>query len=212
MSADCNWSLTMTGKSRNKYLTEILDTLYKIEQVDQEQGSKIFDVYDGKNYFTKKTQTSISTDNGTARFIWGDNYLEPIEDIYIQIAKAAPNASWTVWSDRTSLNGGEGSASYMEAVYEKGVLEFKTECYVDVYAIPQLIDRMKRSTGSDDTSFEAFCRYYHTDGSISEEEYDEYRNFDEMTDTDMGNDYYLNCRTNTVSSHHVWEIKTISIM
>lgn len=68
MSADCNWSLTMTGKNRNKYLPEILEVLYEIEHADKVQGEKVFGVFDGKNFFSKKIETSISTDNSVAQY------------------------------------------------------------------------------------------------------------------------------------------------
>ena len=211
MSADCNWSLTMTGKNRNKYLPVILEVLYEIEHADKVQGEKIFGVFDGKNLFSKKVETSISTDNSVAQYIWGDNYLEPTEDICVLIAKAAPKASWTVSSERTSLNGGDGCTSFMEASYANGILEFKTDCYVDWRAIPQLIERMKAYTKSDDVSFAAFCNFYRVDDSINEENYSEYMNFNEETDSDMGDDYLYNSKTNTVSSTHLWVTKTITI-
>lgn len=211
MSAECSWSLTMTGRSRNKYLKEILAALYQIEKVDIENGEEIFGVSDGKNWFTNKVETSIYTDNSAAHHIWGENYLEPTEDFYVMIAKAAPKANWTISSERTALNGGEGCTSFMEAIYSNGVLEFKTDCYVDWKAIPELIERMRMISKSDDNSFEAFCNFYHVDDSIGAEDYDEFKDFDEMVDSNMGDDYYFNSRTNTVSAKHVWEVKTIPI-
>lgn len=211
MSAECSWSLTMTGRSRNKYLKEILAALYQIEKVDIENGEEIFGVSDGKNWFTNKVETCIYTDNSSAHNIWGENYLEPTEDFYVMIAKAAPKANWTISSERTALNGGDGSTSFMEAIYANGVLEFKTDCYVDWRTVPELISRMKVITGSDDNSFEAFCNFYHVDDSISVDDYDEFKDFDEMVDHDMGDDYYFNCENNSVSGKHLWTVKTIPI-
>ena len=49
MSASCEWTLALSGKNRNKYLKEILDALYKIENIiNPEDGQRVFKVSDGK--------------------------------------------------------------------------------------------------------------------------------------------------------------------
>ncbi len=53
MSASCEWALIMTGRNRNKYVNEILVALYKVENVDVEEGIKFFKVSEGKNFFNR---------------------------------------------------------------------------------------------------------------------------------------------------------------
>lgn len=59
MSASCEWALTMTGRNGNKYVNEILIALYKIENVDVEEGIKIFKVSDGKTFLQKFRKLSF---------------------------------------------------------------------------------------------------------------------------------------------------------
>ena len=53
MSAWCEWSLSMTGRNRNKYLDEILTVLCEIENIDKADYDKIFQTRDGKAFRTK---------------------------------------------------------------------------------------------------------------------------------------------------------------
>lgn len=201
MSANCEWVLTLNGRNRNKYLKEILETLYRIENVDSDRGAKIFKVNDGKNFFTLKVETRIFADNGQATKIWGDNYLELDADVFCAIAKAVPGASWVAKVVCVSENGGDGCESYVEACYEKGILVFKTDNYVDSVTLTSLIERM----GTDDDSFEAFTANYKVDDSIDEETYEDYK-YDDCED-----DFFFNHSRNTVSRHHIWDIKTYTI-
>lgn len=198
MSASCEWSLTMTGRSRNKYLQEILEVLSQIEKVDFETGKSIFAVNDGKDWLTNKVRTLISTSNDEAKYIWGDNYLDPEVTPYLLIAKAAPKAAWMVKSSCISEDGGYGCESYLEAIYENNQLEFKTETYVDTVTIASLVQRMD----TEDDSYESFCNYYVVDESIDEDTYEENK-YDDCTD-----DCYFSHEKNTVSLNHIWEITT----
>ena len=201
MSASCEWSLTMTGRSRNKYLQEILGALSQIEKVEFETGKNIFSVNDGKDWLTNKVRTLISTSNSEAKYIWGDNYLEPEVAPYLLIAKAAPKATWVVKSSCISESGGIGCESYMEAIFEKGELEFKTETYVDTVMLSSLVQRMD----TEDDSYESFCNYYLVDDSIDEDTYEEYK-FDDCTE-----DCYFNHVKKTVSMNHIWEITKYTV-
>ena len=201
MSASCEWSLTMTGRSRNKYLQEILGALSQIEKVEFETGKNIFSVNDGKDWLTNKVRTLISTSNAEAKYIWGDNYLDPKVAPYLLIAKAAPKAAWVVKSSCISESGGIGCESYVEVIYEKGELEFKTETYVDTVMLSSLVQRM--DTGDD--SYASFCNYYVVDDSIDEDTYEEYK-FDDCTE-----DCYFNHVKNTVSMNHIWEITKYTV-
>ena len=201
MSASCEWSLTMTGRSRNKYLQEILEVLSQIEKVDFETGKSIFAVNDGKDWLTNKVRTLISTSNAEAKYIWGDNYLEPEVAPYLLIAKAAPKAAWVVKSSSISESGGVGCESYVEVIYEKGELEFKTETYVDTVMLSSLVQRMD----TEDDSYGSFCNYYVVDDSIDEDTYEEYK-FDDCTE-----DCYFNHVKNTVSMNHIWEITKYTV-
>ena len=201
MSASCEWSLTMTGRSRNKYLQEILEALSQIEKVDFETGKSIYAVNDGKDWLTNKVRTLVSTSNAEAKYIWGGNYLEPEVAPYLLIAKAAPKAAWVVKSSCISESGGIGCESYVEVIYEKGELEFKTETYVDTVMLSSLVQRMD----TEDDSYESFCNYYLVDDSIDEDTYEEYK-FDDCTE-----DCYFNHVKNTVSMNHIWEITKYTV-
>lgn len=196
MSASCEWSLTMTGRNRNKYLDEILNALCEIENINKEDYDKIFETNDSKDYFTKKLTRTIFTDNPKGKRIFGDNYLEPTIDNCLSIAKAAPKAEWTVKSTCISENGGEGCESYMIATYEDGKIEFKTEIYVDTVTLAFLVEIMD----TDDDSYESFCNAYIVDDSIDEDTYDV------LKDDDCGDDFYYNSTTGTVSRHHIWNV------
>ena len=201
MSASCEWALTMTGRNRNKYVNEILVALYKIENVDVEEGIKIFRVSEGKNFFTKVQETTILTDNTKAKVIWGDNYLEPRTDVCELVAKAAPSAEWVIDVRCISENGGEGCESYMKAKYCDGTLEIKKDEYVDTVTLSYLVQSMN----ADNDSYESFCECYNVDDSIDEDTYEEYKY------ADCEDDFYYNAEKKTVSRNHLWEVKAYSI-
>lgn len=196
MSASCEWSLSMTGRNRNKYLDEILTVLCEIENIDKADYDKIFRTWDGKAFRTKELTRIIYTDNSAAKNIFGENYLEPKVDFCLIIAKAVPKAKWVIESTCISESGGEGCESYMIATYEDGKIEFKTEVGVDTVALAPLVQMMN----TDDDSYESFCSAYVVDDSIDEDTYDEYK-YDDCED-----DFYYNSTTETVSRHHIWNV------
>lgn len=196
MSAWCEWSLSMSGRNRNKYLDEILTVLCEIENIDKADYDKIFQTRDGKAFRTKELTRIIYTDNSAAKNIFGENYLEPKVDFCLLIAKAVPKAKWVIESSCTSESGGEGCESYMIATYEDGKIEFKTEVGVDTVALAPLVQMMN----TDDDSYESFCSAYVVDDSIDEDTYDEYK-YDDCED-----DFYYNSTTGTVSRHHIWNV------
>ena len=201
MSASCEWALTMTGRNRNKYVNEILVALYKIENVDVEEGIKIFRVSEGKNFFTKVQETTILTDNTKAKVIWGDNYLEPRTDVCEVVAKAAPSAEWVIDVRCISESVGAGCESYMQATFSNGTLEIKTDKYVDTTTLGYLVNAMD----AEDDSYESFCECYNVDVSIDEDIYEEYK-YDDRED-----DFYYNAEKKTASRNHLWEVQTYSI-
>lgn len=196
MSAWCEWSLSMTGRNRNKYLDEISTVLCEIENIDKVDYDKIFQTRDGKAFRTKELTRIIYTDNSAAKNIFGENYLEPKVDFCLLIAKAVPKAKWVIESTCISESGGEGCESYMRAAYEDGKIEFKTEIGVDTVALAPLVQMMN----TDDDSYESFCSAYAVDDSIDEDTYDDYK-YDDCED-----DVYYNSRTGTVSRHHIWNV------
>lgn len=196
MSAWCEWSLSMTGRNRNKYLDEISTVLCEIENIDKADYDKIFQTRDGKAFRTKELTRIIYTDNSAAKKIFGENYLEPKVDFCLLIAKAVPKAKWVIESTCISESGGEGCESYMRAAYEDGKIEFKTEIGVDTVALAPLVQMMN----TDDDSYESFCNAYVVDDSIDEDTYDEYK-YDDCED-----DFYYNSTTGTVSRHHIWNV------
>lgn len=196
MSAWCEWSLSMTGRNRNKYLDEILTVLCEIENINKEEYDKIFRTRDSKAFRTNELTRTISTDNATAKNIFGENYLEPRVDFCLLIAKAAPKAKWIIESTCISESGGEGCESYMLATYENGKIEFKTEIGVDTVTLAYLVQKI----GAGDDSYKSFCNTYIVDDSIDEDTYDEYK-YDDCED-----DFYYNSTTGTVSRHHIWNV------
>lgn len=192
MSASCEWSLSMTGRNRNKYLDEILTVLCEIESINNEDYGKIFRTHDSKDFRTKELTRIIYTDNSAAKNIFGENYLEPKVDFCLLIAKAVPKAKWVIESTCISESGGEGCESYMIATYEDGKIEFKTEVGVDTVALAPLVQMMN----TDDDSYESFCSAYVVDDSIDEDTYDDYK-YDDCED-----DFYYNSTSGTVSRHH----------
>ena len=196
MSAWCEWSLSMTGRNRNKYLDEILTVLCEIENINKADYDKIFRTRDGKAFRTKELTRIIYTDNSAAKNIFDENYLEPKVDFCLLIAKAVPKAKWVIESTCISESGGEGCESYMIATYEDGKIEFKTEVGVDTVALAPLVKMMN----TDDDSYESFCSAYVVDDSIDEDTYEEYK-YDDCED-----DFYYNSTTETVSRHHIWNV------
>ena len=78
MSAVCYWSLEMSVADSEKYMMDILGVLYQIVHVEPDKGERVFSIK------KEKERVTISTDNGKAKYIWGDNYLDPASDIYIE--------------------------------------------------------------------------------------------------------------------------------
>ena len=203
MSASCEWSLFLEGRNRNKYLKDILDILYQIEGVEEQEGKNIYSIFDGKHFITKKPYTSISTDNGKARRIWGENYLEPEIKPFLLLAKGIPQANWTIKTTCISESGGEGCESYSEAVYSDGHLEVRIQTYIDTVALPMLIERMTGSENSE-VSYDEFCAFYHVDDTIDEDTFEDSK-------TEWDDEFYYDHNDKSVSRNHHWMISVYSI-
>jgi hypothetical protein len=86
----------------------------------------------------------------------------------------------------------------MQATLSEGILEIKTDMYVDSVTLSQLVQLMD----TEDDSYESFCACYHVDDSIDEDTYEEYK-YDDCED-----DFYYNAEKKAVSKRHLWEVES----
>ena len=179
--------------------------LYQIVHVEPDKGERVFSIK------KENERVIISTDNSKAKYIWGDNYLDPDSDIYINLARTVPDANWKLEYYGHALNGGDGCTSYMEADYASGILEFRKECYVDERTIPDLVSDIKGLDDLRSVSFDEFRRFFNVDDSISEDYYNKYKDCVVFEGHDEGDYFIFNPETKTVRSHHTWVIANCSI-
>ena len=131
MSADCHLTIDFHGSPEEQEI--LIRKLQAIEGIHNAKSYSPFFVQDGR----------ISCDNSDCRRIWGDNYLEPDSEIYLELAKAVPNASFEVQSSRLYEGGGGGCESYMDATYKDRTLFFRSQCYVDTMPLAEVVSHME---------------------------------------------------------------------
>lgn len=131
MSADCHLTIDFHGSPEEQ---EIL--IRKLQAIEGIHNAKSY-----SPFFVKGEH--ISCDNSDCHRIWGDNYLEPTSDIYLEIAKAVPNSSFEVQSSRLYEGGGGGCESYMDVTYKDRTLFFRSQCYVDTMPLAEVVSHME---------------------------------------------------------------------
>ena len=133
MSACCNMTITVNGSKEE--FNNILAKLFEIEKARPAQFSF------NPHYPFKITDNEIHCDNGSCRNVWGFNYLDPESDMFLELAKAAPNASFSVTSSRLYEGGGGGCETYLDVEYKNRTLTFKVQPCVDTLSLTDLLSR-----------------------------------------------------------------------
>lgn len=130
MSASCDMTINVIGTDAE--FESILTKLHEIE------GKKEFELY--PHYPFQVKEHSIYCHNGSCSNVWGQYYLEPDEDLFIELAMAAPNASFEVISSRLYEGGGGGCETYLYVEYKERKLNFKLQSYVDTMSLADLVN------------------------------------------------------------------------
>ena len=131
MSACCNMSIEV--HSSDEDFQKILAKLFEIEKANPMKLA-----YNPTYPFVIKDHT-IHCDNGACRNVWGSNYLDPEIDMFLDLAQAAPDASFEVNSSRVYEGGGGGCETYLKAEYKDRKLIFKLQPYVDTMSLTDLV-------------------------------------------------------------------------
>lgn len=132
MSATCEMTIDVIGSDEE--FNNILAKMHEIE------GDKNFKYPLYPHYPFQVNERSIYCHNGSCSNVWGWNYLEPEEDMFLELAKAAPNASFEVNSSRLYEGGGGGCESYLHVEYENRKLTFRLQAYVDSMSLADLVN------------------------------------------------------------------------
>lgn len=131
MSASCEMTINVIGTDEE--FNNILAKMHEIE------GNKNFKYSLYPHYPFRVDGHSIYCHNGSCSNVWGQYYLEPDEDMFFELAKAAPNASFEVNSSRLYEGGGVGSETYLHVEYKERKLTFRLQAYVDSMSLADLV-------------------------------------------------------------------------
>lgn len=132
MSASCEFVLEFHGSDEN--FEKIIDKLYEIEGVSR-QEFRTFPLLTINNH-------QIIAYNGSCHNIWGEYYLQPDADLYLELAKLVPNDSFEVNSYRIYEGGGGGCETFLKVIYEDRKLTFKLLDCVDDISFPFIVNEM----------------------------------------------------------------------
>lgn len=129
MSASCDTEFQFYGTDEQFEL--FLNKLKEIE------GPKSYNFGNNHYPFTVKEHT-IYANNCNCRNVWGDNYLDPDDDIYKELAKATPDAAFDISSSRLYEGGGGGCETYVKVHFKDKKLTFQTQVMVDTMSLAEL--------------------------------------------------------------------------
>lgn len=129
MSASCETEFQFYGTEAEFEL--FLNKLKEIE------GPKTYNFGNSHYPFTVKEHT-IYANNCNCRNVWGDNYLDPDDDIYKELAKVVPDAAFDVSSSRLYEGGGGGCETYLRVHFKDRKLTFKSQVMVDTMSLAEL--------------------------------------------------------------------------
>ena len=142
MSASCEMIIKFYGSDEE--FESLLDKLFEIE------GAKKSLISSSPYWpFTVQDHT-ITAYNGGCHNIWGSYYLEPEADLFLEMAKAAPDASFEVNSSRIYEVGGGGCETYVRVGYKERKLTFALQPFVDTMTLADLCAGMYQSKNIDD--------------------------------------------------------------
>ena len=135
----------------------------------------------------------IYTDNGRTRSqkVWGEETLVPEPDLFVEVAKTAPNAEWSVKSFRVNETGGYGQ-TYLEADYTGNILKYRLMSYVDIDSFSSIVEytydlycdetpdkeQMDQEEFEDTFDYGQFCKFYNPDESITQENFEKLKEED----------------------------------
>lgn len=142
MSASCEMTITVIGTDEE--FNSILNKMHEIE------GEKSFNFSPNPHYPFRVEGHTIFCDNGSCRNIWGWNYLEPEDDMFKELAKVAPNASFNIDSSRLYEGGGGGCETYLNVEYKNRRLTFNLQPYVDTMSFAELINNAEQEFDAED--------------------------------------------------------------
>lgn len=130
MSASCDMTINVVGTDEE--FEAILAKLHEIE------GEKKFQLY--PHYPFQVKEHSIYCHNGSCSNVWGQYYLEPDEELFLDLAMVAPDASFEVISSRLYEGGGGGCETYLNVKYKDRKLIFRLQPYVDTMSLADLVN------------------------------------------------------------------------
>ena len=132
MSASCEFVLKFNGSDAD--FEKLVDKLYEIEGQPHTANSifKPFSIH----------EHTITAFNGFCHNIWGDYYLQPDADLYLELAKVVPDASFEVDSYRLYEGGGGGCETFLNVFYKDRKLTFKVLECVDDVSFPFIVNEM----------------------------------------------------------------------
>lgn len=113
MSAFCAFELIY--KENEEDFKPLWKVLHQIEGEDETASDDILPMF-------QKEGNVITTTNSECYNIWGDDAWKPTADVYLLMAKAAPNVEFETSSSRQYEGGGLGAYSRDKSTYKNGRL------------------------------------------------------------------------------------------
>jgi hypothetical protein len=132
MSASCELTLTFHGTDDD--FEKIINKIYEIEGKSRTE-----------NLILPLIQINghkITAYNGMCHNIWGNNYLYPDVDMYMEFAKLVPDAAFDIDSYRVNEVGGGGAETYLKVSYKNRILNFDILSGVDDMSFPFIVAEM----------------------------------------------------------------------
>ena len=132
MSASCELTLTFHGTDDD--FEKIINKIYEIEGKSRTENLILPLIQiDGHK---------ITAYNGMCHNIWGNNYLYPDVDMYMEFAKLVPDAAFDIDSYRVNEVGGGGAETYLKVSYKNRILNFDILSGVDDISFPFIVAEM----------------------------------------------------------------------
>ncbi len=163
VSASCDMSISFHGS--DKEFEKLVNFIYQVEGKERNQTQVIPILYINNH--------EITAYNGSCHNIWGEYYLQPDAELYLQFAKLNPNASFEVHSHRVYEGGGGGCETYVKVFYKDKKLIFRCLANVDDMSFPFIVSDMYRNLNVEDITIATSGRSKMFDSMLDMTEYAE---------------------------------------
>ena len=144
MSASCDMEITFTGNREN-----FEKLIRKLMEIEGKPVSK-FTNNPYHPFQVDLEKQKINAYNFLCGNIWGNYYLDPEADLYLELAKVVPEDEFYVKSYRVYEVGGGNCETSLEVFYKNKTLTFKSQPMVDYVSLADLCSDLNKDDVPDE--------------------------------------------------------------